>query len=84
MTKAIRRLLDAIVRCRLFFRCCPQCGGTGKYATEVMARYGDKPAICGTCNGAGKIRRWHVSISRIMRRIMGPAKIPQKIKENVK
>lgn len=28
---------------------CPQCGGSGKYSTEVMARYGDDPVDCSMC-----------------------------------
>ena len=38
-------------------RRCPQCAGEGFYSTEVMAQYGDKPEICGMCNGNKYIRR---------------------------
>ena len=36
---------------------CPQCGGTGKYSTETMARYGDEPYVCDMCKGKGKVKR---------------------------
>jgi len=36
---------------------CPQCGGTGWYATDVQARYGDDGEICSMCNGSGKVIR---------------------------
>ena len=40
-----------------FKKRCPQCAGTGTYATDSMARYGDEPMTCPMCNGEGKIRR---------------------------
>lgn len=29
---------------------CAGCGGTGKYSTETMARYGDDPIPCPDCS----------------------------------
>ena len=40
-----------------FNRRCPQCAGSGTYATETMARYGDKAHTCDVCLGTGLIRR---------------------------
>jgi hypothetical protein len=37
------------------YRQCPQCGGLGTYASEGMARYGDEPVKCPTCDGEGEI-----------------------------
>lgn len=38
-------------------RRCPQCAGSGKYATAIQARYGDAPQPCGMCEGAGLVKR---------------------------
>jgi DnaJ-class molecular chaperone len=40
-----------------FKRRCPLCAGTGSYSSESMARYGDKPHVCDTCRGTGKVKR---------------------------
>lgn len=40
-----------------FKRRCPECAGSGTYATETMARYGDDPHECAMCCGTGKVRR---------------------------
>ena len=32
---------------------CWQCGGTGEYYTEMMARYDNHGVICPNCNGKG-------------------------------
>lgn len=32
---------------------CAQCGGDGKYSSEIMARYGDEPHKCEMCGGTG-------------------------------
>ena len=40
-----------------FERRCPICAGSGCYSSESMARYGDEPYVCGTCNGTGKVKR---------------------------
>ena len=41
-----------------FKRRCGQCAGSGKYASEAMARY-DKPPYppCSSCDGTGVVRR---------------------------
>lgn len=36
-------------------RNCPECGGTGKYTSEVQARYGDAGHPCGRCDSTGMI-----------------------------
>jgi hypothetical protein len=43
-------------------RRCPQCAGTGKYLSEIQARYGDESSSCGTCGGTGKVRRHDASV----------------------
>lgn len=37
---------------------CPECGGSGKYNSEVRARYGDSPFECSRCDGTGKIHKF--------------------------
>ena len=40
-------------------RICPQCGGSGKYYSEGMARDHTitEPLKCSMCNGDGKVKR---------------------------
>lgn len=41
------------------YKTCPQCGGTGKYFSEGMARdqHCNKPLPCPMCLGNGEIKR---------------------------
>lgn len=41
------------------YKTCPQCGGTGFYQSEVIARYHEIDPIkdvCSICQGKGKIK----------------------------
>lgn len=37
---------------------CGQCGGTGRYNSEVRARYGDPAFECDLCRGRGWVPPW--------------------------
>lgn len=38
---------------------CPQCGGTGEYFSEMMARYDDHGVKCNRCDGKGIVKDWN-------------------------
>jgi len=43
-----------------YWKACSECGGTGEYFTESMARYDDHGIICHRCGGGGIIEDWEM------------------------